>query len=90
MELKEAIEAFERLEARRRKWSDSEDVSPIFNVRLDAMTTNRDMTRGFRIFVRIDGDVPEAMHTDALAFVIDTARELDLTPDLDNGGIELT
>lgn len=97
MELKEALEAFERLEARRYSGKDIGDDqawSPVYNVRLDAMSADRTgpirgARRSFRIFVRVDKEVPAEHRNAALAFVVEVASEFGLEAQTDNGGVSL-
>jgi hypothetical protein len=87
-----ALEAFQQIEARRYSWEDIDQLSysPVFNVRLDALTTVGDAERDFRLFIRIDGGTPDNEIEHELRFILNLCGEHGLTPSLENAGIELS
>lgn len=63
---------------------------PLLNVRLDALTEGRSGQRDYRLFVRVDSEVPVRRHSDAIAAVLKEAESAGLNVQVENGGVELT
>jgi len=84
-----ALRVFDALEEATYEVEGMTTEFPTFNVRLDALT-GQDDERCFRLFTRIDPTAPEASAEDNLRFILDLAKEYELTPTLDNAGVELT
>lgn len=83
-----AVQAFADLDQERYEVDDR--VFPLFNVRLDAGTSNRADDRFYRLFVRMDPNAPHTVATGALQKVLDVAKRHDLTAISENSGIELS